>query len=105
MYNKTIFKNILLEFENSQKSYKKAIKYYDKYIKSYTGEPLSMVPTELITTVKKCVYSKSILQKKSNEVRLILRWLNGLKTNNIYLIPSEYNSVIKTILKIQKELL
>lgn len=100
-------KTLLKEFTESQESYKLAIKKYLEYRQTYNGVRSCDVPEDIRSAVSKCRYPLGVLQSKSNEVRIILYWINmyykGIKIP-YDLIPTRSNGVKRTILKIKKEI-
>lgn len=104
--NKDKFKVVLKEFIASQQSYKKAIKHYYEYREKYIGVRYSDVPADIRDAVVKCRYSIRKLQSKSNEVRLILKWLHGYQTHKVLETdPKLPKSVKNTIKKIIAEVI
>jgi len=98
-----IIKNILNEFVTAQRSYKLAIKKYDEYINTYTGKRFIEVPIEIRPAIVKCIYPKSTLQRKSNEVKVILNWLHNYYKGIDFHYNGNNKNIIRTIAKIRKE--
>jgi len=92
-------KDIRKVYEKSQKTYKLAIKNYNKFITMYKGYRYSEVPIEIRDVVSKCSYPLNDLIRKSNEVRLVLDWLNR---GEVALINVNNKHVLKTITKIKR---
>lgn len=92
-------KDIRKVYEKSQKTYKLAIKNYNKFITMYKGYRYSEVPIEIRDIVSKCSYPLNNLIRKSNEVRIILDWLNR---GEVALINVNNKHVLKTITKIKR---
>lgn len=94
---KTRKKDILKQFVEGQKSYKLAIKNYDKYKKLYTGTRYTDVPKDIRDAVAKVWLPVNKLMSKSAEMKVIISWLS---TDDIFrAIPTNYNKNIRRTLK------
>jgi len=92
-------KDVRKIYERSQKTYKLAIKNYKKFLDTYKGYRYKDVPVEIRDAVSKCGYPLSVLIRKSNEVRIILDWLNR---GEVALVNVSNKHILKTINKIKR---
>jgi len=102
-YNE-LHKRVTKEFVAAQQSYKDAIRNYTKYHTKYSGKRMSEVDAGDRAGVAKIVYEPSTLQRKSDEVKVILNWLHGCKDGCYDLPVTDNKNVFRTCRRIFEQL-
>jgi len=102
-YNK-LHKKITKEFVAAQQSYKDVIRNYHHYYKKYSGKRMSEVDEGDRAGVAKIAYTPGTLQRKSDEVKVILNWLAGCKYECYDLPVTNNKNVFRTCRRIFEQL-